>query len=152
MPILYNAVSLFMIWVTFGSAQASQLRVRGWPASHGALPGDHGTPGPVLGGRAAGLLRLGARVHGVAEGSGLLAFSCQGGKQIETSFPIWHDGGAKYSALLGEGEGMSNPAAHVNSVQPNIMCRVNDAQQRARVRINSQVVLRNHPHIFLQLT
>ena len=74
--------------------------MRGQPASHGALPRDHGTPGSVRGGRAAGLLRLGARVYDMAEGSGLLALGCQGGKQIEPSFPIWHYGGAKCSALL----------------------------------------------------
>ena len=57
----------------FGSAQAQYLRVRGRPAGPGALPGDHGTTGSVRGGRAAGLLRLGARVYDMAEGSGLLA-------------------------------------------------------------------------------
>ena len=33
--------------------------------------------------------------------------------ELQFFFPIWHCGGAKCSALLGEGEGMSNPAAHV---------------------------------------
>ena len=99
------------------SAQAQQLRVRGRPVGHGALPRDHGRPGSVRGGGAASLLRLGARVYDMAEGSGLLAFGCQQKKQIEPSFPIWHCGGAKCKALLGEGEaGMSHLAAHVCKV------------------------------------